>query len=126
MSPIAWTTGLVSVLAAWALALLLGYEFASLFEYPKIMVGVVSGLVLGVVDLAGPIHDFVQRGRSISISFRRFLSLSGFEVAETGINGRVVGVGSAVPAFAFVTSWFPVSIPDFGGARVFGVMASSS
>jgi hypothetical protein len=126
LSSIAWTAGLVIVLAAWALALLLGCEFASLFEYPTITVGVVSGLVLGAVDLAWPIHDFVQRGRSVPITFRRFLPLSGFWVAETSIDGRVLRIAVVVSAFVFVTSWFAISIPDFEGAGVFGVMASSS
>ena len=58
MSSIAWTAGLVIILAAWALALLFGCELASLFEYPSITVGVISGLVLGAVDLVGPIHNF--------------------------------------------------------------------
>ena len=126
MSSIAWTAGLVIVLAAWALALLLGCEFASLLEYPTIMVGVVSGLVVGAVDLAWPIHDFVQRGRSIAITFRRFLPLSRFWVAETDIDGRVLRIAIVVPTFIFATPWFPISIPDFGGAGVFGVMAMSS
>ena len=126
MSSIAWTAGLIIVLAAWALSLLLGYEFASLFEYSTITIGVGSGLVLGAMDLAGPIHDFGQRGRSVSISFRRFLPLSGFWVAEIGINGHVLSIAVVVPVFIFVTSWFPISIPDFEGAGVFGVVASSS
>ena len=59
LSFIFWTAGLVIVLAAWALALLLGCEFASLLEYPTITVGVVSGLVLSAMDLAGPIQDAI-------------------------------------------------------------------
>ena len=113
------------VLAARALALLLDCELAGLFEYPIVSVGVGGRLVMCVVYLAGPIHDFVQRGRSVSISFRRFLPLSGFWVAETGINGRILNIAIVVPAFVFVMSWFPISIPDFGGAGFFGVMASS-
>ena len=57
------------------------------------------------------------------IAFRRLLPLPGSWVAETGINGCIVGVASAVLAFVFLVSWFLVSILDFGSARVFGVVA---
>jgi hypothetical protein len=125
LSTIDRTAGLIIVLAAWDHALLLGCEFAGLFEHPTVTVGVVGGLVLSAMDLARPLHDFVQRGGSVAIAFRRLLPLPGSRVAEAGVDGRVVGVTSAVPAFIFVASWFPVSIPSFGGAGVFGVVASS-
>ena len=45
LTSIARTAGLLVVLAAWALALLFGCEFAGLFEHPTVTVGVVGGLV---------------------------------------------------------------------------------
>ena len=126
LSSIAQTARLVIALTAWTHALLFGCEFAGLLEHPTITVGVGGWLVLSAVDLAGPIHDLVQWGRSIAVAFRGLLPLSGSGVAETGVNGRVVGITIVVPAFTFVTSWFTICIPDFGGAGVFRVMAMSS
>ena len=53
------TMGFILVLAAWALALVLGCELAGLFEYPTVTVGVVGGLLLSAVDLARPLQDLV-------------------------------------------------------------------
>ena len=49
------TTGFILILAAWALALVLGSELVGLFEDPIVMVGVVGRLLLSVVDLARPL-----------------------------------------------------------------------
>ena len=119
------TAGFILVLAAWALALVLGCELAGLFEYPTVTVGVVDGLLLCAMDLARPLQDLVQRGGSVAIAFRRLLPLPRSGVAEAGVNGRVIGITIIVPALVLVALRFPVSIPNFRGSGVFGVVATS-
>ena len=78
------------------------------------------------MNLARPIQYFVQTGWTIFISFEWLLPLSGFRATESGIDCCVFGIFIVASTLVFVASWPTVSISGFGGARVAGVVASTS
>jgi hypothetical protein len=120
------TPRFILVLAAWALALVLGSELAGLFENPTVTIGVIGGLLLSAMYLARPLQNLVQRGRSVVFAFRRLFPLPRTVVAESSIYSCIIGITVIMPALVFVAFWFPVSIPYFRGSGFIGVMAASS
>ena len=82
--------------------------------------------VWGTMNLARPIEYSIQTSWTISVSFEWLLPLTGFRATESGVDRRVFSIFIVVPTLVSVSSWLTVAISGFGGARVTGVVASTS
>ena len=111
LSPSVRTPGLLVIIAMQPLVLVLGIYLAGLFEHPTISVSVIGWFIGGVVNLARAVEYAVQTGRSQIVPFERLLPLTGFGVAESGIDCRVFGVVAIVALLVSISSWFTVAIP---------------
>ena len=78
--------GLLVIVAVQPLVLVFGVNFAGLFKYPVVSIGVVGWLVRGAMNLARAFQYAVQTGRSLIVSFELLFSLTGFGSAESGID----------------------------------------
>jgi hypothetical protein len=78
------------------------------------------------MNLARPIEYFVQIRWTVLISFEWLLPLIGFRATESGINRCVFSFFVIVLTLVFVVLWPAIAVPDFGGARVAGTIASTS
>ena len=78
------------------LVLVFGIYFTGLFEHLAVSISVVCWLVRGAMNLARALQYVVQTGRSRIVSFERFLPLTGFGSAESGIDQRIFGVVAVV------------------------------
>ena len=112
MSPSVQTPGLLVIIVVQPLVLVLGIYLANLFEHPAISVGVIGWFIRGAMNLARVIEYAVQTGRSWIVSFERLLPLTGFGVAESGIDCRIFGIVAIVPMLMSIPPWLSVSVPD--------------
>ena len=127
MSPcVRWARLFIVVLAGRPFPLVFGVELAGLFKDPTISVGMIGRLVRGAMNLARPIEYSVQTRWTIFVSFEWLLPLTGFRATESGVDRRVFGIFVVASTLVFVASWLAVAISGFGGARVAGVVASTS
>ena len=78
----------------------------------------------GAVNLARPIKYSVQTRWTISASFEWLLLLTGFKAAEFSVDRCVFCTFVVDTMLVLVASWFAIVVPDFGGARVAGSIAS--
>ena len=110
---------LILVFTWCILPLVYGVELAGLLEDPTFSVGMISGFTMGTMDLSYLVQNFVEVGQFIPSAFRRRL-LTWPRAFESGVYRRVVWAVFIVSTLAFIASWFPVAIPDFGCAWVAG------
>ena len=103
-----------------------GVSFTGLFKEPTIYVGMIGRLVRGAMDLARPILYTVQTRWTIFSSFEWLFPLIGFGAAESGVNRRIFSIVVIALMLIFFGSWLGVAVSDLGGARVAGVVASTS
>ena len=106
------TPGLLVIIVVQPLVLVLGIYLAGLFEHPAISVSVIGWFVGGAVNLARAVEYAVQTGRSRIVSFKRLLPLTGFGVAESGIDCRIFGIVAIVPTLMSITPWLSVTVTD--------------
>ena len=57
--PHIWLARFVLVFALWSLPLVFGVELAGLLEDPTLSVGMISWFVVGAMNLAGPVENFI-------------------------------------------------------------------
>ena len=117
---------LVIITAGQPFPLVFGVEFAGLFENPTVFVGMVGRIIGGAMNLARPIEYSVQTRWTISVSSEWLLSVTGFRATESDVDRRVFGIFIIASTLVPVASWLAIAIPGFGGARVAGVVASTS
>ena len=94
------------------LVLVLGIYLVGLFEHPTISVSVIGWFIGGAVNLARVIEYAVQTGRSWIVSFERLLPLTGFGVAESGVDCRIFGIVAIVLTLMSVAPWLAVTVAD--------------
>ena len=99
------------------LVLVLVIYLAGLFEHPAISVSVIGWFIGGAMNLERAIEYAVQTGRSQIVSFERLLPLTGFGVAETGIDYRILSVVAIVSALVSVAPWLSITVTDIRSAR---------
>ena len=100
-----------------------GVELVGLLEDPTASVGMISWFVGVAMNLVGPVQYLVQIGWSISICLEWLLPLTGFRAAESSIFRCVMRSFVIAAALVFVVSWFAIAVPDFGSARIAGIVA---
>ena len=83
-------------------------------------------LFRGAMNLARPIEYFVQAGWTIFVSFEWLLPLTGFRATESDVDRRVFGIFIVTSTLVFGASWPTIAISGFEGARVAGIVASTS
>ena len=110
LSPSVRTLGLLVVIVVQPLVLVLGIYLAGLFEHPAISVSVIGWFIGGAVNLARAVEYAVQTGRSRIVSFERLLPLTGFGVAESGIDCRILCIVAIVSMLVSVAPWPSVTI----------------
>ena len=86
----------------------------------------IGRLVWGAMDPARPIEYSVQTGWTIFVSFEWLLPLTGFRATESGVHRCIFSIFVVASMLVFVASWLTVAISGFGGARVAGVVPSTS
>ena len=86
----------------------------------------ISRLIRGAMNLAGPIEYSVQTRWTILVSFEWLLSLTGFRATESGVDLHIFSLFIVASTLVFIASWPAVAISGFGGARVVGTVASMS
>ena len=64
----------------------------------------------------------VQTGRSLIISFKWLLPLTGFGATESGVDRRVFGIVVVASTLVFVASGPAVAISGFTSTRVAGTV----
>ena len=127
LSPcVRWARLFIVVLAGRPFPLVFGVELAGLFKDPTILVGMISRLIRGAMNLARPIEYSVQTRWTIFVSFEWLLPLTGFRATESGVDRRVFGIFIVASTLVFVASWLAVAISSFGGTGVAGAVASTS
>ena len=89
-------------------------------------VGVIGLFVWGTMYLARTVEYAVQAGWSLTVPFVGLLSLAGLGVAESGINGGVIGVVAIASAFVSVAPELDGAIFGLGGACVVGCVCTES
>ena len=52
--------------------------------------------------------------------------MTGFGAAESGVDRCVICFLIVIAVLAFIASWLPIVVPDFGSAQVTGAIASTS
>ena len=90
--------------------LVLGIYLPGLFEHPTISVSVIGWFIGGAVNLARAVEYAVQTGRSRVVSFERLLPLTGFGVAESSIDCRILRIVAIVSMLVFGASWLSVTV----------------
>ena len=109
------------VILAWCVKpLVFSIEFAGLLEDPTISVGMVCRSPRSTMDLTYFVQDFVEVRQVVPVIFgwRLFLILP--RAFESGIDCRAHRAVILDSALFFVTALFPVSVSEFGCARVAG------
>ena len=106
------TPGLLVIIVVQPLVLVLGIYLAGLFEHPAISVSVIGWFIGGAVNLARAVEYAVQTGRSRIVSFERLLPLTGFGVAESGIDCRILRIVAIISTLVSVASWLSVTVTD--------------
>ena len=106
------TPGLLVIIVMQPLVLVLGIYLASLFEHLAISVSVIGWFIGGVVNLARAVEYAVQTGRSRIVSFKRLLPLTGFGVAESSIDCRMLSIVAIVPMLMPIAPWISVTVAD--------------
>ena len=106
------TPGLLVIIVVQPLVLVLGIYLVSLFEHLVISVSVIGWFIGGAMNLARAVEYAVQTGRSRIVSFKQLLPLTGFGVAESGIDCRVVGIVAIVPTLMSIAPWLSVTVAD--------------
>ena len=112
LSPSVRTPGLLVVIDVQPLVLFFSIQLAGLFEHPAISVSVIGWFIGGAVNLARAVEYAVQTGRSRIVSFEWLLPLTGFGVAESGIDCRILSIVSIVSMLVSVAPWLSVTITD--------------
>ena len=64
------------------------------------------------MNLARALQYAVQTRRSLIVLFERFLPLTGFGSAESGIDRHVFDAVAVVPSLVSVASWLAIIVPD--------------
>ena len=64
------------------------------------------------MNLAWTVEYAVQTGRSRIVSFERLLPLTGFGVAESGIDCRILRIVAIVLALVSIAPWLSVTVTD--------------
>ena len=72
----------------------------------------IGWFIRGAVNLTRAFEYAVQTGRSRIVSFERLLPLTGFGVAESGIDCRILGIVAIVSTLVSVTPWLSVTVTD--------------
>ena len=127
LSPcVRWARFFIVVLVGRPFPLVFSIELASLFKDPRVSVRVIGRFIGGAMNLARPIKYSVQTGWTIFVSFEWLLPLTGFRATESGADRRVFGIFIVTSTLVFVASSPTVDVSGFGGARVAGVVASTS
>ena len=106
------TPGLLVIIAVQPLVLVLSIYLAGLFEHPSISVSVIGWFIGGAVNLARAVEYAVQTGRSQIVSFERLLPLTGFGVAESGIDYCILSIVAIVPTLVSVAPWLSVTVTN--------------
>ena len=104
--------GLLVVIAMQPLFLAFGVQLAGLFEHPAISVSVIGWFIGGAMNLARAVEYAVQTGRSRIVSFERLLPLTGFGVAESGIDCRILRIVAIISTLVSVAPWLSVTVTD--------------
>ena len=65
-----------------------------------------------------PLKDFIQAGWTVLVAFKRFLPLTRFRTAESGIDYRIVCVVVVVLTFDFIAARFIIVILGLRSAGV--------
>ena len=110
MSPSVRTPGLLVIIAMQPLVLVFGILLDGLFEHPTIFVSVIGWFVGGAVNLARPIKYSVQTGWTIFVSFEWLLPLTGFGVAESGIDCRILRIVAIISTLVSIAPWLSVIV----------------
>ena len=97
-----------------------------LLKEPTISVCVISGLVPGAMNVAGPIKYSIQTRWTIFVSFEWLLPLTGFIAIESGVDRHVFDIFVVASTLVFDASWLAIAISGFGGARDAGAVPSTS
>ena len=82
--------------------------------------------VWGAMDLARMIEYAVQTGRSRIVSFERLLPLTGFGVAESGIDSRIFDIVAIVPMLVSVAPELAGAVFGLGGSCFVGCVCPTS
>ena len=75
--------------------------------------------------LAWAIEYAVQAGWAQIVPFERLLPLAGLAAAESGVDRRVVGIVTVIPALVPVASGHATAISGFRGARFACIVAAT-
>ena len=106
------TPGLLVIIAVQPLVLVLSIYLAGLFEHPSISISVIGWFIGGAVNLAQAVEYAVQTGRSWVVSFERLLPLTGFGVAESGIDFHILHIFAIVSMIVSIAPWLSVTVTD--------------
>ena len=112
LSPCVRPSGLLVVLAIQPLGLVFGIQLAGLFKHPAFSVSVVGWFIRGAVNLTRAVEYMVQTGRSRIVSFKWLLPLTGFGVAESGLDCRIFGIVAIVPTLMSIAPWLSGTVAD--------------
>ena len=110
LPPTVRTPGLLVIIAVQPLVLVLGIYLAGLFQHPSVSVSVIGWFIGGAVNLAREVKYAVQTRRSRIVSFKQLLPLTGFGVAESGIDCRIFGIVAIVSTLMSIASWLSVAV----------------
>ena len=106
------TPGLLVIIDVQPLVLVLGIYLAGLFENLAISVSVIGWFVRGAMNLARAIEYAVHTGRSRIVSFDWLVPLTGFGVAESGIDCRIFDIVAIVPMLMSIAPWLSATVAD--------------
>ena len=112
LSSCVWKSGLLVIIVVQPLVFVFGIQLAGLFEHPAISVSVIGCFIGGAMNLARAVEYAVQIGRSRVVSFERLLPLTGFGVAESGIDYRIFGVFTIILTLMSIAPWLSVTVAD--------------